>query len=88
MSSKLYIDVRHPSEIAGKKIKGVELYPYVKILEDKESFYEFCAKASEVVLICRSGRRSALVRAMLLAKGMDAVETRTPKAVRKVLEDE
>ena len=88
MLSRLIIDVRPPSEFNLGKLKGVVSYPYRRILEDKEAFCEFCSGASEIILCCRSGRRSGLARSILGNCGIIDVGIKTPSLVRKMLNDE
>ena len=88
MSSRLLVDVREPTELSLKMLKEVVSYPYRKILMNKEAFCEFCVHASEIILICRSGRRSNFAKTILINYGFENVEVRTPKAVRKLLDDE
>tara|TARA_Y100000310_G_scaffold268048_1_gene280471 strand:+ start:469 stop:735 length:267 start_codon:yes stop_codon:yes gene_type:complete len=88
MSSRLIIDVRDPVEFNFGKLKGVISYPYGKILEDKEAFCLFCADKTEIILCCRSGRRSRFARSILSNCGIVDVDIKTPSLVRKMLNDE
>lgn len=66
-----FIDVREPHELDGPlgHVEGVENLPLLKVLSACES----CDHDEPVVLICRSGRRSALAARELTRAGVKTV---------------
>jgi sulfate permease, SulP family len=61
----LLIDVREPREFRQGHVPGAQLMPLAKILSEQSSL----PRGQEIVLICRSGRRSARAAAILAAQG-------------------
>ena len=86
MSNRVYIDVRNLQEVK-IPIAGAVSLPYYELLKDKESFCELCKDAEEIILICRSGRRSNFARTILNKCGIENVRVIKPSQARKELED-
>jgi rhodanese-related sulfurtransferase len=64
------VDVREPSELVGPlgRVDGAENVPLLQLLSDP-----MLDGSEPLVLLCRSGRRSALAARELKAKGVDVV---------------
>jgi rhodanese-related sulfurtransferase len=65
------VDVREPHELSGPlgRIDGVENIPLLQLLAQTDEF----DKSQDLVLICRSGRRSGQAARLLHEAGMQAV---------------
>ncbi|HET7705637.1 MAG TPA: rhodanese-like domain-containing protein [Thermoanaerobaculia bacterium] len=61
----IIVDVREPSEFQEGHIQGAKLAP----LGSVEQGVEGIAKDREIVLVCRSGRRSGKAQELLTARG-------------------
>jgi len=86
MSNRIYIDVRSPQEM-DVPIAGAISLPYYEVLKDKESFCELCKDAAEIILICRSGRRSNFARTILNKCGIENIRLMKPGEAKKEIED-
>jgi sulfur-carrier protein adenylyltransferase/sulfurtransferase len=67
----LLLDVRDPEEWAITRIEGARLIPRAQLAEKVDEL----TRAREIVLYCRSGRRSALATELLLQLGFTNVKS-------------
>lgn len=68
----IIVDVREVDETLNGKIKGAKEIPLSLMSSDKARFekeLELLPKDKEILIYCRSGRRSGIVGAQLKAKG-------------------
>lgn len=71
MTKTIILDVRTPEEFAEGAIHGAINIP-VQILGERLG--EMGSKENRIVVYCRSGKRSAMAKAMLLEAGFISVE--------------
>jgi rhodanese-related sulfurtransferase len=69
-NGSLLLDVREPDEHAEAHIPGDRLLPLTEFIE---RYSQELPREQEIVVYCRSGRRSAQVVNFLLAQGYQAV---------------
>lgn len=72
MQKAIIVDVREVDEVLNGKIKGAKEIPLSLMGSDKTRFekeLEMLPKDKEILVYCRSGRRSGIVGAQLKAKG-------------------
>jgi phage shock protein E len=67
----LIVDVRTPAEFAGGHVKGAVNVPHDQVTARLEAFG--ADKNRQIVVYCRSGRRSGLAQAALSAAGYTRV---------------
>jgi SulP family sulfate permease len=68
--ANLVVDVREPREYHKGHIPQAELYPLPMLLSEKPEL----AEQSQIVLVCRSGRRSRLAANWLVSQGFEEVK--------------
>jgi rhodanese-related sulfurtransferase len=73
MLNKIFIDTRSDRETSLHEAPGARPYSYVRALADVSAFCDFCRdlKDSEIVFVCRSGRRSKLLKKLLAECNFD-----------------
>ena len=83
MKKRILIDVREPEEFKSSHIEGALNIPMSEIMSSK--MLEQLDKESELVLHCRSGRRSGMAKQMLESIGFhNVVDCGTlPQVARK-----
>ncbi len=67
----LLLDVRTPAEFAGGHVEGAVNLPHDQVLGTEPVFAD--KKNTDVVIYCRSGRRSAIVAGVLRRAGFNKV---------------
>jgi len=68
------IDVREPHEYAQGHAKGVRLFPVNTVIQHLDEIRKFAGDKKEILLICKSGQRSALAAEFLVAAGLEGYE--------------
>jgi rhodanese-related sulfurtransferase len=67
MLNRVFIDTRSESEVMHTQADGLKAYPYTKAIANLDAFCEYCSdfRESEIVFVCRSGRRSKMLKKLL-----------------------
>lgn len=73
MLNRIFIDTRSEFESSHYPVEGLKSYPYVKAISNPDAFCDYCRehKESEIIFVCRSGRRSKKLQKLLVECDFD-----------------